>query len=78
MALGPLLSLVLARVPTTRLLGLTINPITVAGWIMLATWLVFIATWVVLFKEPLAQCAPPSCFIGEISRVAGSRMDPIG
>lgn len=55
MALGPLLSLVLARVPTTHVLGLTVNPITVAGWIMLGIWAVFIVAWVALFKEPLAQ-----------------------
>ena len=59
MALGPLLSLLLVRVPTTRLLGLTINPITSAGWIMLGIWAVFIAAWIALFKEPLAQCARP-------------------
>ena len=57
MALGPLLSLLLARLPETHVLGLTLNPITAAGWIMAAVWVAFIFLWLGLFQEPLARCA---------------------
>ena len=69
MALGPLLSLMLARLPERHVLGLTLNPITAAGWIMAAIWVAFIFLWLALFQEPLARCAACAGAAGPVRRL---------
>lgn len=58
-ALGPLLALLLAKVPSTKVGPLTFDRITLAAWLMVAFWLVFILGWLALFKDPLEECGSP-------------------
>ena len=53
MALGPLISFPLQRVPDTLRHGVRINPITCAGYVMAAAWLIFALVCQLFFQEPL-------------------------
>lgn len=57
MALGPLLALLLAKVPLTKLGAITLDRITAAGWIMAMVWVAFIVCWLIIFRDPLIECA---------------------
>ena len=59
MALGPLLSFPLQQLPDTRWHGIHINPITAAGYVMSALWLVFAVVCQCFFTDPLQvlRCA---------------------
>ena len=52
MALGPLLAVPMARVPTVQIGPLTFNPITAGAWVMSLIWLVFLAVTMLFFQEP--------------------------
>lgn len=52
-ALGPFLSLPLARLSYRYIFGLPVNPITTIGWIMALFWLLFFFATVLYFEEPL-------------------------
>lgn len=53
MAVGPLISFPLQKVPDTLHHGIRINPITCAGYVMAAAWLVFALICQLFFQEPL-------------------------
>jgi hypothetical protein len=53
-ALGPFLSLPLARLSYRYLLGLPVNPITTIGLIMALLWLIFFFATAVFFEEPVS------------------------
>lgn len=52
MALGPLLAVPMARVPTLQVGPVTFNPITAGAWVMSIIWLVFLAVTLFFFQEP--------------------------
>ncbi|CAD7694892.1 unnamed protein product [Ostreobium quekettii] len=55
MATGPFLSLPLSFIPHLKFLGLTIDNVTVAGWLMAAVWGLFLLIAVPFFSEPKAK-----------------------
>ncbi|GMH35396.1 hypothetical protein BSKO_03264 [Bryopsis sp. KO-2023] len=52
MALGPFLAIPVDAVKETTVLGLTINNVTTAGWVMCLAWVVFLIVTIVFFAEP--------------------------
>jgi len=52
MALGPLLAVPMARVPTVQLGFITFNSITAGAYVMSLIWLVFLAVTIFCFEEP--------------------------
>lgn len=52
MAMGPFLATPLDGVASWKWLGLTFNNVTMAGWIMCATWVVFLVVSILFFAEP--------------------------
>ena len=52
MAVGPFLALPLSYIRESKFLGLTLNNITIAGWLMVAIWLLFLFIAVPFFAEP--------------------------
>lgn len=60
MALGPFVAVPLTMMlrdygDTWRIAGLTVNVITVEGWLMVAVWLAFFVVAVLFFDEPLRE-----------------------
>lgn len=53
MAAGPLISFPLQQLPDGVYHGVRVNPITAAGFIMAACWLVFAVVAQIFFEEPL-------------------------
>lgn len=52
MAAGPFLATPLHHVPNTRVWGLTINSVTMAGWGMALVWILFSVVAFLFFAEP--------------------------
>lgn len=52
MALGPLLAVPMARVPSIQLGFVTFNSITAGAYVMSLIWLVFLVVTLIFFKEP--------------------------
>lgn len=63
MAVGPLISFPLQRVPDTVRHGIRINPITCAGFTMAGAWLLFALVCQLFFEEPLdaIRCVKALC-----------------
>lgn len=57
MALGPLLAVPMARVPTLQMGPLTFNPITAGAWVMSIIWVLFLAVTIIFFQEPPVRYA---------------------
>ena len=67
MALGPLLAVPMARVPTVQLGFITFNSITAGAYVMSLIWLVFLAVTIFCFEEPPIRYHIRPCQCGSLA-----------
>lgn len=63
MAAGPFLAIPLKYMNPCKLLGFTINNVTMAGWFMAVIWVLFLVTALLFFYEPLRKQKLQVCII---------------